>query len=107
MNPWIVIILGGLFTLGIRSSIILTIDKITMPGWFKRSLRYIPTAILSAVILPGLFAPDGKMAFSIHNTELLSGLVAIGVAWWTKNVVLTILIGTASLVILRFVLGGL
>lgn len=107
MNPWVVIILGGLFTLAIRSSIILAIDKINMPDWFKRSLRYIPTAILSAIILPGLFAPEGKIAFSLHNTEMLSGLVAIGVAWWTKNVVLTILVGIASLVILRLALGGL
>ena len=106
MNTWLIIILGGLFTLGVRSSIILAIDKITMPEWFKRSLRYIPTAILSAIILPGLVAPDGKMVVSLHNTQLLAGLVAILAAWWTKNVLLTILLGAASLVILRLILGG-
>jgi len=106
MNLWTVIILGGILTFSIRLSFILLLDKMTVPGWFKRSLRFVPAAVLSAIILPELAAPKGSIDFSLHNTQLLAGLVALLVAWRTKNVLLTILIGAVVLVIFQWIIGA-
>lgn len=105
MNLWVIIVAGGLLTFGIRLSFILLMEKIRVPDWFKRSLRFIPSAILSAIILPGLVAPNGRLDFSIHNTQLLAGVVAVLVAWRTKNVILTILVGAVALIVLQLLLG--
>ncbi len=104
MNIWWILIGGGLITYGIRLSFILLLEKISVPDWFKRALRFVPPAVLSAIILPGLFAPNGSIELSLHNTQLLAGGVAILVAWKTKNVILTILVGAVVLVLLQWLI---
>lgn len=106
MSLWIVIILGGFLTFAIRLSFILLLEKIAVPVWFKRSLRFVPAAVLSAIILPELAAPTGSVDISLHNIQLLAGLAAFLVAWRTKNVLLTILIGAVALIIFQFILGA-
>jgi branched-subunit amino acid transport protein len=105
MNIWIVMIIGGLLTFGTRLSFIFLLDRIQVPDWFRRSLRFVPAAVLSAIILPELTSPNGTLFLSWRNPQLLAGLVAILVAWWTKNVVLTILAGMVALVVFQLVLG--
>jgi branched-subunit amino acid transport protein len=105
MNIWLIIVLGGILTVAIRLSFIFFMEKIKVPDWFKRSLRFIPSAILSAIILPGLVAPNGTIDFSFHNTQLIAGALAVVVAWRTKNVLLTILVGVAVLIVLQLLLG--
>jgi len=105
MNIWIVMIIGGLLTFGTRLSFIFLLDRIQVPDWFRRSLRFVPAAVLSAIILPELTSPNGTLFLSYRNPQLLAGAVAILVAWKTKNVLLTILAGMAALVLFQFVLG--
>jgi branched-subunit amino acid transport protein len=44
----------------------------------------------------------GKLDLSPGNTRLIAGLLAVLVAWWTKNTLITILVGMALLVALQF-----
>lgn len=105
MNIWLVMIVGGLFTFATRLSFILLLDRIKVPDWFRRGLRFVPVAVLSAIILPELTSPDGSLFLSWRNPQLLAGAVAILVAWRTKNVILTIIAGMAALLVFQFVLG--
>jgi branched-subunit amino acid transport protein len=105
MNIWLVMIVGGLFTFATRLSFILLLDRIKVPDWFRRGLRFVPVAVLSAIILPELTSPDGSLYLSWRNPQLLAGAVAILVAWRTKNVILTIVVGMAALLLFQFVLG--
>jgi branched-subunit amino acid transport protein len=105
MNIWLVMIIGGLFTFATRLSFILLFDRIRMPDWFRRGLRFVPVAVLSAIILPELTSPNGTLFLSWRNPQLLAGAVAILVAWRTKNVILTIIAGMAALLVFQFVLG--
>jgi branched-subunit amino acid transport protein len=98
-------IIGGLLTFGTRLSFIFLLDRIQMPDWFRRSLRFVPAAVLSAIILPELTSPKGTLFLSWRNPQLLAGAVAILVAWKTRNVLLTILAGMAALVVFQVVLG--
>jgi len=105
MNIWILMILAGLATFATRLSMILLLERLTMPDWFRRALRFVPVAVLSAIILPELVARNDVLDLSLRNPQILSGAVAILVAWRTRNVLLTILAGMAALLILQALLG--
>ena len=105
MNIWVIIIIGGLLTFATRLSFIFLLERIKVPDWFRRGLRFVPVAVLSAIILQELTSQNGTLVLSWRNPELLAGLVAILVAWKTKNVLLTILAGMAALVIIQLLFG--
>jgi branched-subunit amino acid transport protein len=107
MNFWLIMLAAGLLTFGTRLSFILLLDRLPFPAWFRRSLRFVPPAVLSAIILPELVSRGNGMDISLRNPQLLAGGLAILVAWRTKNVLLTILSGMAALLVLQLVLGRL
>src|SRR5512137_3025071 len=98
-------IVAGLLTFATRLSFIFLLDRIQVPDWFRRGLRFVPMAVLSAIILPELTNPNGSLFISWRNPQLLAGAVAILVAWRTKNVIMTIVAGMGALLFFRFVLG--
>lgn len=103
MNIWIVLIFGGLITFGIRFSLIYLFGKFQVPETMRRALHYVPPAVLSAIIFPEIFFQHGAIDFSLTNTRLIAGLIAILVAWFSKNTLLTILIGMIALFLLQFI----
>jgi branched-subunit amino acid transport protein len=106
MNIWLVMVLAGLATFGTRLSFIYLLERMRVPDWFQRALRFVPAAVLSAIILPELVTRNSGLDLSWHNPQLLSGILAILVAWRTKNVILTIVAGMAALLVLQVLLGG-
>ena len=69
----------------------------------RRALHYVPPAVLSAIIFPELLYPANHLDLSLGNTRLLAGMIAILVAWYTKNTLLTILAGMIALFILQLI----
>lgn len=67
----------------------------------RKALHYVPPAVLSAIIFPELFLHDGTMNLSLDNTRLLAGLIAIIVAWVSKNTLITIIAGMIALFLLQ------
>lgn len=104
MNIWVVLVLGGLLTFGMRFSFIYLFGRFDVPDPMRRALRFVPPAVLSAIVFPEVLMPSGSLDFSFGNRRLLAGTVAVLVAAWTKNTLLTILAGMAALLILQFVL---
>jgi len=104
MSLWLVILLDGLLTFFIRLSFIILLDRIKVPGWFRRGLRFVPAAVLSAIILPQLATQNATLDLSLRNPQLFAGALAILVAWRTKNVLLTILAGIAALLVFQALL---
>lgn len=95
-------ILGmGLITYLIRLSLFLLPERAMLPPWMLRALRYVPAAVLSAIILPELLLPEGTFDLSLGNERLLAGVVAAVVAWRTRNVLLTVGAGLVLLWILQ------
>jgi branched-subunit amino acid transport protein len=91
----------GLATFTIRLSFISLFDKVEIPDLVRRALRFVPPAVLTAIIIPELLMPTGSMDLSFGNDRLVAGLLAAVVAWRTKNVVLTILVGMLILYLLQ------
>src|SRR6266700_8422335 len=98
---WSTIIIIGLLTLGIRLSFIVFMDKVIVSPIAQQALRFVPVAVLSALIAPALFFSQGSLDVSFSNSRLIAGILAILVAWRTKNVLLTIFTGMACLLVLQ------
>ncbi|MBA2284483.1 MAG: AzlD domain-containing protein [Ktedonobacteraceae bacterium] len=98
---WVTIIIVGLLTLGIRLSFIVFMGKMRVARRAQQALSFVPVAVLSALIAPTLFFPGGSLDISLSNARLIAGILAILVAWRTKNVLLTIFSGMACLLLLQ------
>lgn len=101
MNIWPALILGGLITFGMRFSFIYLFGRLEIPETIRRALHYVPPAVLSAIVFPELLMHSGGLDVSIGNTRMLAGIIAIAVAWFTKNTLLTILAGMIALLLLQ------
>jgi branched-subunit amino acid transport protein len=91
---WLTILSMGVVTFLIRLSFIVAWGKFEMPPLVRRSLRYVPPAVLSAIILPELLRPNSlPIDLSLGNARWIAGLVAAIIAWRTRNALLTIVAG--------------
>ena len=100
--PAALAILGmGVITYAIRLSLFLLPERVMLPPWLLRALRYVPAAVLSAIILPELLLPLGTLDFSLGNERLLAGVVAAVVAWRTRNVFVIVVVGMIVLWLLQ------
>ncbi len=103
MNIWLILILGGLITFTIRFSLIYLFGRFEIPETIQRALHYVPPAVLSAIIFPELFYQDGNLDLTFANTRLIAGLAAIVAAWYSKSILLTIVVGMVVLLVLQLI----
>jgi branched-subunit amino acid transport protein len=106
MSIWLMIFAAGAVTFLTRASFIFLLDRVKMPDWFWRGLRFVPVAVLSAIILPETLTRNGALDLSWRNPQIIAGLLAVLVAWRTRNVLLTILTGMIALVTAQALLGA-
>jgi branched-subunit amino acid transport protein len=104
VNIWVVMLLGGLITFGMRFSLIYLFGRFEVPVTIRKALHYVPPAVLSAIIFPELFLHEGTLNLSLDNHRLLAGLFAVLVAWFSKNTLITIVAGMIALFLLQFFL---
>jgi len=97
--------LAGLVTFATRLSFIALLGRVEVPPLLTRALRYVPAAVLTAIIVPELVMRDGALDLSLGNARLLSGLVAVGVALKTRSVAATIAVGMGALWALQALQG--
>ena len=106
LSIWLLFVATGLGTFLLRFLFIYLFGKIEMPYRLRRALRFVPAAALAALVFPSLTHPAGHLDLSLYNFRLLAGLGGALVAWKTRNVLLTILVGMALLWILGAAFGS-
>ena len=57
----------------------------------------------TALIVPGLLLPKGYLDLTIHNHYLVAGLIATFTAYKSRNIIVTIGIGMAVMIMLKLV----
>jgi branched-subunit amino acid transport protein len=100
---WPALLAAGLLTFLVRLSFIALLGRVEMPRLLARALRFVPAAVLTAIIVPELLVRGGALDVSLGNLRLLAGLVATGVALRSRSVPLTIASGMGALWILQSV----
>jgi branched-subunit amino acid transport protein len=105
MNEWLLILGMALVTFGVRYPMLAFIGRLTLPDRLVRALRYVPVAVLTAISAPAMFMPQGTLALSLNNAYLLAGIASTVIAWRTKNLLLTILVGMGLFLALKIVIA--
>jgi branched-subunit amino acid transport protein len=105
MSVWLVLLVGGVLTYATRLSFIVLLGRYEPPALVRRGLRFVPPAVLSAIIFQQLLVREGDLMLTFANTRLLAGVLAALVAWRTRSPLLTIAAGMATLVVLNLILG--
>ena len=86
----------GMFavTFGVRYPVLAFASRVTLPEIIARGLKFVPAAVLSAIIFPAVLMPGGGLPdVSFSNTYLIAGVTAALVSLRTKNLLATIVIG--------------
>jgi len=94
---WLTLIGMGLVTLLVRLSFIALWRSITLPRVVHDALRYVPPAVLAAIIAPAVLLHDGRLASAAGQPRLWAGLLAALIAWRTRSALATIVGGMAAL----------
>ena len=101
---WLMIALLGLGTFLIRFSFLGFIGDRELPGWVLRMLRYTPVAVIPGLVAPLVLWPaatDGNP----DPARLTAAVVTLFIGVVTKNVLLAILLGAATLFGMLWLLG--
>lgn len=94
MSDTLWVILGmAVVTYATRASLLLAGGRVRLPPRLEQALRYLPVALLTAIVVPALLVRNDALALTWRNDYLWAGIVCIVVAWRTKNVLWTVLTG--------------
>lgn len=93
---WLVIFTMAVITYGLRVSFLLLHEKLSFPPVVQRALRYVPYAVLAALVMPAVFVGDlGR--FELEPARVVAAITGALIAWRTGSVILTLTLGMASL----------
>jgi len=101
MKNVILIIFMMAVTFGVRYPVLALVGRYELPGAVKRALRFVPVAVLSALSAPMVLLQDSEWHISFTNAELVASIVAILIAWKSRNLLLTIVTGMIVFTVMR------
>ena len=100
---WLMMIFTGLFTFGTRFVMLSGAVVKQLPESFIDALRFVPIAVLTAIIVPAvLIDPTNQQITIADNLRLLAALIAIAVALISRQVITTIGAGLTTLWFLQW-----
>lgn len=101
MNEFWLIFGMFVITFGIRFIMFAFAGKITFPIWMQQSLRFVPPAVLTAIIVPSVVMPSGTIDFSVDNVYLLAAIISVVISLVTKSLLKTIFFGMLVFLLLK------
>lgn len=101
MNEFFLILGMAAATIATRIPVLMLLSRRKLPACIEGALKYVPPAVLSAIILPNVLLSGGKLNLQINNAPLLASLVSALIAWRTRNLLLTIVLGMAFFLVWR------
>ena len=105
LRLWAVILAVGALNYASRLSFIAFFARRSVPPLLARALRYVPAAMLSALIVPMIFVPTP--APGAFNPKIVAALVAGAVAWTTRSTLKTMSAGMAALWLLQWLAASI
>jgi len=105
MREFLVFAVAGAGTYLMRSIFILRVGKTTLPRLLEQGLKYVGPAVLSSLVAVSIAQGAGIMGVIAPRPETVGMVVCVLVAWWRKNVALTVVVGLAVVWLLQGVVG--
>jgi branched-subunit amino acid transport protein len=106
MIEGVIAVLGlAAITLLTRGFFLLPERELPMPAWLQQGLRYAPLAALVAVVAPEIVLTQGHLIATWRDARLPAVAVATAYFFWRRDILGTIVSGTAVLLALKLGLG--
>lgn len=107
VSLWLLFIGVGVGNFALRLSFIQSYGRFRFPPLLHRALRFVPASVLSALVLPAVIYPGGVTLAPLENPRLWAALVAVLVAWKSRNILLTLIAGMGSLWLFQYGIDNL
>ena len=95
----------ALITVLTRGFFLIPERDLPIPAWLQQGLRYAPLAALVAVVVPEIVLTQGELIATWKDARLPAVLASTLYFSWRRDILGTILSGTAVLLGLRLGLG--
>lgn len=102
MSEWFLVIGMALLTFVPRYLPFGLAGKITIPPLFERALSFVPTAVLTVIIVQTAVIRDGEVNLSLQNHYLMASIVSFVAALITRQLYLTIFFGLVSFALMKW-----
>ncbi len=104
----LVLVLGmAAVTFGIRYVLIALSGRMVLSPGLTQALRFVPPAVLTAIVVPAVLFPDGVLWVGVDNARLVGAIATVLVAVWRKNLLLTIVAGMSFFLAYQVLLSWL
>ncbi|MBK6393657.1 MAG: AzlC family ABC transporter permease [Betaproteobacteria bacterium] len=101
LKLWVVIVAVGALNYLSRLSFIAFFASREMPPLLARALRFVPAAMLTALVLPMVLAPSWAGTIAGVNPRIPAAIVAAVVAFYTRSTLKTLATGMGALWLLE------
>jgi branched-subunit amino acid transport protein len=101
LKLWVVIVAVGALNYASRLSFIAFFASREMPPLLARMLKFVPAAMLTALVLPMVLAPSAAGPLAGLNPRIPAAVVAAVVAYFTHSTLKTLGAGMAALWLLQ------
>lgn len=101
LKLWIVIVAVGALNYASRLSFIAFFASREMPPLLARALKFVPAAMLTALVLPMVLSPSVAGQLAGINPRIPAAILAAIVAYFTHSTLKTLGVGMAALWLLQ------
>lgn len=105
LKIWVVIVVVGALNYLSRLSFIAAFGRRSMPAWLARSLKFVPAAMLTALVLPMVVAAPAAGTPVWASPRMLAAIAAAVVAFHTHSTLKTLAVGMLALWSLQWLPG--
>jgi branched-subunit amino acid transport protein len=95
----------AVITLLTRGLFLIPEREVPLPAWLQQGLRYAPLAALVAVVAPEVVMTQGQLIGTLKDARLPAVVAATAYYLWRRDILGTIVSGTAVLLLLRLGFG--
>jgi branched-subunit amino acid transport protein len=101
LKLWTVIVVVGALNYVSRLSFIAFFASREMPPLLARALRFVPAAMLTALVIPMVLTPSVAGMLQGVNPRIPAAVVAAVVAYFTRSTLATLSLGMVALWLLQ------
>jgi branched-subunit amino acid transport protein len=102
---WAVILGLTVITFITRGFFLLLGERMELSETLQNALRYAPAAALIAIVAPEMFFTQASSDIQINSPYFWGGICSIITFWFSKSMLLTIILGMLAFTAIRLVLA--
>lgn len=102
---WAVIVGMALANYAVRFPPMTLLSRMSLPGWLRTWLSYVPVAVMATLVVGEVARPEGKWMVSLDNPYAWAALATGLVYWRFRSFLGATVAGVAFFLALRATLG--